>query len=154
MERWQERLLEEARSGALATIARDGLPQLTPVCYALAEGAVAIAIDEKPKRGGALARVRNVERDPRAALLVDRYEERWERLAWVRLEGAAEALARGDEWPAALAALRRRYPRHRAMELEARPLLRLRPSRVVGWRWEGGERGAHSAREASPCAPD
>lgn len=150
MERWQERLLEEARSGALATIARDGLPQLTPVCYALADGAVAVAIDEKPKRGGTLARVRNVERDPRAVLLVDRYEERWERLAWVRLEGAAETLARGDEWPAALAALRRRYQRHRAMALEARPLLRLRPTRVVAWRWEGG---AQSAREASPCAP-
>lgn len=150
MERWQERLLEEARSGALATIARDGLPQLTPVCYALADGAVAVAIDEKPKRGGTLARVRNVERDPRAVLLVDRYEERWERLAWVRLEGAAETLARGDEWPAALAALRRRYPRHRAMALEARPLLRLHPTRVVAWRWAGG---AQSAREASPCAP-
>lgn len=149
MEPWQERLLQEARSGALATIARDGLPQLVPVCYALAEGAVAVAIDEKPKRGGTLARVRNVARDPRFALLVERYEERWERLAWVRLEGAAETLARGAEWPAALAALRRRYPRYRAMALETRPLMRLRPSRVVGWRWEDG---ATSAREESPCA--
>ena len=149
MEPWQERLLQEARSGALATIARDGLPQLAPVCYALAEGAVAVAIDEKPKRGGTLARVRNVARDPRFALLVEHYEERWERLAWVRLEGAAETLARGAEWPAALAALRRRYPRYRTMALETRPLMRLRPSRVVAWRWEDS---AASAREESPCA--
>ena len=148
MEPWQERLLAEARSGALATIARDGPPQLVPVCYALADGAVAVAIDEKPKRGGMLARVRNVARDPRFALLVERYEERWERLAWVRLEGAAETLAHGAEWPAALAALRRRYPRYRAMALETRPLMRLRPSRVVGWRWTDG---AQSTLEESPC---
>ena len=149
MEPWQERLLQEARSGALATIARDGMPQLVPVCYALADGAVAVAIDGKPKRGGTLARMRNVARDPRFALLVERYEERWERLAWVRLEGAAETLARGAEWPAALVALRRRYPRYRAMALETRPLMRLRPSRVVAWRWEDG---ATSVREESACA--
>ena len=95
MEAWQEQLLEEERSGVLGTIARSGLPQLVPVCYALVEGTIAIAIDEKPKRGGTLARVRNIERDARATLLVDHYEERWERLAWLRLEGDADVLDSG-----------------------------------------------------------
>ena len=139
MQAWQERLLEEERSGVLGTIARSGLPQLVPVCYALAEGAIAIAIDEKPKRGGTLARVRNIERDARATLLVDHYEERWERLAWLRLEGDASVLERGGEWREALDALRRRYPRYRAMALEALPLIRLRPTRVAGWRWQDAD---------------
>ncbi len=139
MEAWQARLLEDERSATLGTIARDGRPQLVPVCHALVGGNVAIAIDEKPKRGGALARVRNIERDPRATLLVDRYEERWERLAWVRLECDASVLARGDAWPEALDALRRRYPRYRAMALEGTPLIRLRPTRIVGWRWRDGQ---------------
>ena len=138
MEAWQARLLDDERSGALGTIARGGLPQLVPVCYALAGGDVAIAIDEKPKGGGTLARIRNIERDPRATLLVDRYEERWERLAWVRLECEASVLARGEAWPEALEALRRRYPRYRAMALEGAPLIRLRPTRVIGWRWQDG----------------
>ena len=97
MEAWQAQLLAEERAGVLGTIARSGLPQLVPVCFALVEGDIAIAIDEKPKRGGTLARVRNIERDPRATLLVDHYEERWERLAWLRLEGDASVLERGAE---------------------------------------------------------
>ena len=139
MEAWQARLLEDERSGVLGTIARSGLPQLVPVCYALVEGDIAIAIDEKPKAGGTLARIRNIERDPRATLLIDHYEERWERLAWLRLEGEASVLDGGGEWPAALDALRRRYPRYRAMALEGLPLIRLRPTRVVGWRWQDGQ---------------
>ncbi len=157
MEAWQARLLEEARTGSLGTIASGGLPQLVPVCYALVGGGVAIAIDEKPKRGGTLARVRNIERDPRASLLVDHYEERWERLAWVRLDCAASVLTSGAAWPEALAALRRRYPRYRAMALEARPLIRLCPMRVVGWCWQEAEcaqggRAEHRATGGeNPC---
>ena len=136
MEPWQVRLLADERSGVLGTIARSGLPQLVPVCYALVGDAIAIAIDEKPKRGTTLARVRNIERDPRATLLVDHYEERWERLAWLRLEGHADILEQGSAWPEALEALRRRYPRYRSMALEGLPVIRLRPARVVGWRWQ------------------
>ena len=139
MEAWQARLLEDERSGVLGTIARSGLPQLVPVCFALVEGDIAIAIDEKPKRGGTLARVRNIERDARATLLVDHYEERWERLAWLRLEGDAAVFERGEEWREALDALRQRYPRYRAMALEGLPLIRLRPTRVVGWRWQDAD---------------
>ncbi|MXW25595.1 MAG: TIGR03668 family PPOX class F420-dependent oxidoreductase [Dehalococcoidia bacterium] len=139
MEAWQERLLAEERSAVLGTIARSGLPQLVPVCFAPVGGDIAIAIDEKPKQGVTLARVRNIERDPRATLLVDHYEDAWEQLAWLRLEGNAEVLQRGDEWPDALDALRGRYPRYRTMALEELSLIRLRPTRVVGWRWQDGQ---------------
>ncbi len=155
MEAWQERLLEDARAGALGTIARSGLPQLTPVCYALTGGAIAIAIDEKPKGGGALARIRNIRRDPRATLLVHHYEERWERLAWLRLDCEAGVLERGEAWPDALAALRRRYPRYRGMALEGRPLIRLRPARVTGWRWQDGQAQSQRVPEGEgECVSD
>ena len=81
-----------------------------------------IAIDEKPKAGLRLARLRNIERDPRVSLLADRYDEDWTQLAWVRVEGNAEILERGGADPAALAALRDRYPQYRDMDLEPRPL--------------------------------
>jgi PPOX class probable F420-dependent enzyme len=121
----------------LATIAPSGRPRLVPVCFALldepAGPVIAVAVDEKPKRSAALARIADLQRDPRAAVLVDRYDADWSRLAWVRLDVDGEVLPRGDAWPAALAALRARYPQYRAMALEGLPLLRFVPSRVVSW---------------------
>jgi len=134
-ERWQIALLEECRAARLATVAASGRPHLVPVCYALCDGRVVIPVDEKPKRGGRLARLRNVGRDPRVALLADRYVEDWRRLAWVRVDGDALVLERGDEWPAAIERLRERYPQYEAMALEALPLIVISPRRVAGWRW-------------------
>lgn len=134
-ERWQLELLGECRVARLGTIASDGRPRIVPVCYAVVGEAVVIAVDEKPKRGGRLARLRDIARDARVTLLVDRYEDDWARLAWVRIEGRATVLERGDEHPAALQALRARYPQYGSMGLEALPLIVVTPERVVGWQW-------------------
>jgi PPOX class probable F420-dependent enzyme len=102
------------------------------------EGKVVIAIDEKPKHGTELARLRNIHRDPRVSLLVDDYSDDWEQLAWVRLDGTAAIVPRADELPGALAELRKRYPQYRQMNLEARPMIVISPARVVEWRWTAG----------------
>jgi PPOX class probable F420-dependent enzyme len=134
-EPWHRDLLGECRVARLGTIAPDGRPRLVPVCYALVGDAIAIAIDEKPKSTTELARVRDIRRDPRVTLLVDRYDDAdWSRLAWLRIDATAEVLAAGNEWPEGLEALRARYPQYAAMALEGLPLLRVRPVRVVGWR--------------------
>jgi PPOX class probable F420-dependent enzyme len=109
-----------------------------PVCYALVADELVIAIDEKPKSTTSLARLRNIERDPHVSLLFDRYDEDWTKLAWVGVEGDASVLPLGANRPAALQALRQRYPQYREMDLESRPLIIIRPQRVLGWRWEGG----------------
>lgn len=131
---WHLDLLAAARVARLGTISADGRPHLVPVCFALSDGMVAIAIDEKPKRSAHLARLRNIEREPRVTLLIDHYEEDWTRLAWLRIDGRAEVLPRGDAWPDALASLRLRYPQYASMALEARPLIRITPERVAAWR--------------------
>jgi PPOX class probable F420-dependent enzyme len=135
LEAWEVALADECRVARLGTIAPDGRPHLVPVCYAYIDGHFAIAIDEKPKKAGTLARVRNIERDPHVTLLIDRYEDDWAKLAWVRIEGLATVLDSGKDWPAALGALRSRYPQYESMALEDLPLLRIRPERVVSWRW-------------------
>lgn len=138
--------LEEQRVARFATVDSEGLPHVLPVCYALlresAGDAVYSVVDEKPKRGDPrrLARLRHLRAHPRAALVVDVWDEEWSRLGWVMLRGevavlhgeAAPAPAPGEE-ARALAALRRRYPQYRAMALEGRPLIRLRPERVLHW---------------------
>lgn len=135
-EPWQREVLESEPVARLATIAADGRPHLVPVCFALLGETIVIAIDEKPKRPGIeLARLRNIQRDPRVILLADHYEDDWERLAWVRIDGLARVFARGDERPLALEALRARYRQYRAMSLESLPLIEITPRKVVGWRY-------------------
>ena len=70
-----------------------------PVCFTISQGTLYITIDEKPKRvaGAALKRVRNIERNPMVAIVVDRYDEDWTRLGWVMLRGRAEILRAGTE---------------------------------------------------------
>ena len=53
--------------------------------------------------------------------------------ATVLVEADIEAAGAFDERVRALEALRRRYPQYRAMALEGRPLIRLRPERVLHW---------------------
>lgn len=126
-------LLRTARVGHLALVAPDGSPRALPVCFVLAGGLLYTPIDEKPKRGGELARLRYLRRDPRVSLVVDRYEEDWMNLAWVRVDGVAEVVERGELRPEALAALRAKYPQYRGMRLEALPLIAITPLRVSSW---------------------
>ena len=117
----------------LATIDDAERPHLVPVCFALVEDRLYSVVDEKPKRSTRLQRLRNIETRPSAALLFDVYQDDWDELAWVMVRGSAVILDGGDEYDAALAALRERYPQYRAMALEGRPLICLVPERVSSW---------------------
>jgi PPOX class probable F420-dependent enzyme len=121
------------RVAHLATAAADGNPHVVPVCFAYYDGNFWLAIDEKPKRTTRLTRLRNIEANPKASLLFDRYDDDWSRLAYVLVHGHAEVLPEGRERSAALAALRRRYQQYQNMDLEGRPLIRITPERVTAW---------------------
>ena len=131
----QRRFVESMRVGRLATADAGGAPHVVPVCYALVGDNFYVTIDEKPKRAGvrAMKRLRNIEENPTAAVVVDRYDDDWSRLAWVMLRGRAEILDAGEEHDRAQAALRERYPQYRAMRLEPLPVIALRIARVNAW---------------------
>jgi PPOX class probable F420-dependent enzyme len=133
------RVLEAHRVGHLATAGADGAPHVIPVCYALDPGALYFVADEKPKRGPAraLRRLRNLRENPRAALVVDDWDEDWTRLAWVLVRGPAVFVEAPEAHAAALGLLRARYPQYCAMALEdplLHPVVRIEPERVVLWR--------------------
>jgi PPOX class probable F420-dependent enzyme len=130
-----ERLLHRARVGHLATADRTGVPHVVPVCFAFDGRTVYSAIDEKPKRASPrrLRRVRNINANPRVALIVDEYNEDWRRLRYVLVRGTARILERGAEHARAIMLLRRKYPQYRLMRLEGRPVLRITPRRLVVW---------------------
>ncbi len=128
----RERLLDGWPVARLATLATDGRPHLVPIVFARAGGALWSPIDGKPKSKGILARVRNIERDPRVALLLDHYDADWQQLWWIRVEGRASI---GGAVASAEAALRAKYPQYRDVPLFAdEPLLLcIDPERVLTW---------------------
>jgi PPOX class probable F420-dependent enzyme len=133
-------LLTEARRAVLATTAADGRPRLVPICFVLDPvGAVLhTPLDDKPKRVHDmrhLARVRDLLARPDVTVLVDRWDEDWTRLAWLRVGGRAALLEPGEgpEHAHVVAALREKYPQYEAHALEARPLIRIAIERVTAW---------------------
>jgi PPOX class probable F420-dependent enzyme len=129
---WARDLLEEARVARLALLDEEDCPRLLPVTFAVWEAAVWSAIDQKPKRAAEPARVRRLRRRPQAALLVDRYDDDWSRLAWVELRGPVSVEPLGP----ALDALTEKYPQYVEQPPQG-PLLRLAPERFACWRAEG-----------------
>lgn len=138
--RGQRAFLESARRAVLATIASDGHPRLVPICFVVSGEPPILytPIDDKPKRTDdplALARVRDIATDPRVTILIDRWDEDWTRLAWLRCEGRATLLDPdvAAEHARAVAALREKYTQYADHRLEVRPLIRTTLDRVIGW---------------------
>jgi PPOX class probable F420-dependent enzyme len=131
--------LAHARTATLATIAPGGAPRLVPICFVLdpERPVVMTPLDDKPKRVDdplQLARVRDVLERPTVSLLVQRWDEDWDRLAWLRATGRATLVMPDDAGHAsAVAALRTKYPPYADHALEARPLIRVDLERVSSW---------------------
>jgi PPOX class probable F420-dependent enzyme len=127
--------LAARRIGYLATADDRAAPHVVPVCFAIVDDVLYVAIDEKPKRqsGRPLKRLRNIVANPTAAFVVDRYDEDWTRLGWIMLRGRAEILSDGAEHDEAQALLRSRYSQMRAMRISDRPVIALRIERTTSW---------------------
>ncbi len=131
----QSRLLAIARIGHLATGDASGAPHVIPVCFAFDGHSVYSVLDQKPKRTSVnrLRRVRNIQANPKVALVVDYYEEDWARLWYILVRGEAELLEPGDEQASAVKLLREKYPQYRKMAIDQNPVIKITPTRVVAW---------------------
>ena len=126
-----------ARIGHLATADGAGVPHNVPLCFWFDGVHFYFAIDEKPKRGRAMAlrRMRNIAANPNVALVVDHYEEHWSNLAYVLVHGQASVVDTREEYLLALRNLRDKYPQYRNMALtrENNLMVRIEPERVHIW---------------------
>jgi len=80
--------LERSDHGTLGTVHPERGVDLVPVVFACVDGTIAIPIDiVKDKSTVQLQRSKNLENDPRATLLVERWDrDDWSQLWWVRVE--------------------------------------------------------------------
>ena len=132
----QREYLERGRVGRLATADGAGRPHVVPVCYALVDDTVVTPIDEKPKRADPdeLRRSRDIEENPRVALVVDHYTEDWTQLGWLQVRGTASRRFPAEEGHSTgVAALEEKYDQYADHNLKARPLVRIDPGSVRSW---------------------
>jgi len=128
--------LEAARVARLSTLDAEGKPHLIPICFVWDGSAFYSAIDRKPKQVAPtqLARLKNIEKTPHVALLIDQYDEDWTRLWYVLVRGEAELVIGATEREQAIRLLRAKYPQYDAQMLaDDAPVLRITPVRVVAW---------------------
>jgi PPOX class probable F420-dependent enzyme len=98
----------------LATVTSDVRPHVVPCCFVLAHDTVYSVVDAKPKSTLALRRLKNIKANAAASVLVDHYDEAWETLWWVRVDGRGRVVAGVTERERALEMLAVKYPQYRS----------------------------------------
>ena len=124
--------LEEARVGRLATADAKGRPHVVPITFAVDANALYFAVDAKPKRSTDLKRLRNIAANPAVSVLVDHYEDDWERLWWVRVDGTARVVDGARAAGRAIDLLADRYSQYRRSR-PAGPVVAVSVERMTGW---------------------
>jgi PPOX class probable F420-dependent enzyme len=133
--------LSRARVATLGTIGPDGFTHLVPCCFAVEGTVLYSAVDDKPKISPRLRRLDNVSADERVTLLVDHYDEEWERLWWIRASGTARVLPsvaadQPSEHDRAVRLLLAKYTQYATHRLDG-PVLAVTLSRWRTWTWDG-----------------
>jgi PPOX class probable F420-dependent enzyme len=121
--------LAERHTLVIATLRRDGWPQMTTVWYRWDGEAFWISTNRDR------AKYRNIERDPRVTVLVDAPP----RETSVAAYGRAEIVAEGDDAYEGALAIVVRYVDDAPAYLDERKndprvLIRIRPDRIVSWK--------------------
>lgn len=129
-------LVARTRVAHLATTRPDGGPHVVPITFALVGEAVVTVVDHKPKRTIRLQRLVNVATNPRASVLVDYYDDDWNALWWVRIDGRADVIDEPALRTTLLAPLVAKYDAYRTTE-PAGPLIRIALEAWSSWSASG-----------------
>jgi PPOX class probable F420-dependent enzyme len=116
----------------LGTADGQGRPHVVVVTFAVDGDTIYTAVDQKPKSGGMLKRLRNVGENPVVTMLADHYSDDWETLWWVRADGRAAILTDQRRMAAPLRLLANRYWQYRQAPPPG-PVLAVTVERWTGW---------------------
>jgi PPOX class probable F420-dependent enzyme len=107
-----------------------------PITFAVTAETIVTMIDQKPKTTTRLQRLRNIEANPSVAVLVDEWDEDWDRLRWVRVDGRARVHSDDDLWQRARHALVAKYPQYTNHVPEG-PAIVISIDEVTNWASKG-----------------
>lgn len=130
-----------ARVARLATIRTDARPHIVPIVFAVESNLAYSIADPKPKRGPDLLRFRNIAINPTVSLLVDEYDEDWNRLWWVRVDGTAFVVDEGPDRNLAIQLLRAKYPQYREWSTPFGAAMIVNLDRWSSWALAGAGKG-------------
>ncbi len=119
------RYIGEARVCRIATAGAGGAPHVIPVCPVF-DGDRTLAVDLGPESVTARA----LRANPRAAVLIDDYDDDWSKLRKVVLHCIATPIA-GAEQDAAWERIRAKYPQYGSVNWAPRLTMALRIERWV-----------------------
>ena len=111
----------------LATVRPDGYPQVTTVTYANEGLNIYFCCDATSQK------VRNLARNRKVSLAIDRDFKRWDRIRGLSLGGSARRVSSRAEFARALALLQRKFPQLRGMsdaDLEGLAIVKVAPKVV------------------------
>jgi PPOX class probable F420-dependent enzyme len=120
----------------LGTADAAGRPHVVVVTFAVQGDAIYTAVDQKPKSGSNLKRLRNVDENPQVTMLADEYSDDWNRLWWVRADGRAVVLTDQRQMAEPLRLLANRYWQYREAPPTG-PVLAVTVERWSGWAMAG-----------------
>jgi PPOX class probable F420-dependent enzyme len=126
-----------ARVATLASTGADGAPHVVPCCFAVDGAVLYSAVDDKPKASPKLRRLANVAADERVSILVQHYDEVWERLWWISVAGTARIVPPEEhgEHDRAIGLLLAKYAPYVTQRLDG-PVLAITASKWRTWSWE------------------
>jgi PPOX class probable F420-dependent enzyme len=149
-----DQLLTHWPVGRLATITADGSPHQVPVVFCREGDALYSPVDGKRKQGAPLKRLSNLAENPSFSLLLDDYQDDWQHLWWVRLDGTADVYSPPPEQLTELAQLfSAKYPQYENVGLfEPEPVcLRLKWNRTTAWAEQNVDEVVTAAIAALPA---
>jgi PPOX class probable F420-dependent enzyme len=121
-----------APAARLGTADAQGRPHVVVVTFAVEGNTIYTAVDQKPKSGTNLKRLRNIAENPLVTVLADHYCDDWDALWWVRADGRAQVLAAQPMMAAPLELLASRYWQYREAPPTG-PVIAVTVERWSGW---------------------
>ena len=137
LETYAKAVIDKARVARLATVDDKAQPYLVPVVFVFDQGSFFIPLDEKSKKvkPEKLRRVRNIQKNPNAALLIDEYSDDWRKLFFVMILGKASIIDReqGELLAMVHKLLYAKYPQYKRVGI-GESCIMIDPQKVICWR--------------------
>jgi PPOX class probable F420-dependent enzyme len=137
-----EHLLTNWPVARLATTNADGSPHQVPIVFSWHGGCFWSAIDGKPKQQAEPTRVANAIANPKGSMLIDRYDDDWAQLWWIRADIEITVLLLDKAEPGtsdlareAIGKLEEKYTQYDSIPILRTPstILALRPITITTW---------------------